>query len=140
MPEIAYSGTFFGETLSIAAALATIRKLISHQVPQYLEIKGLYLKGQIELLLEKHNITNISLYGPPQLNRIRFPDKSTQSLFIETMADNGVLIIGSHNTCFAHKKPELSRILSAWDKTLEAIASGATPKGEIKGNSVRESQ
>src|SRR5882724_2488927 len=36
MPEISYSGTFFGETLSIAASIATIDKLYQLKVPEYL--------------------------------------------------------------------------------------------------------
>ncbi len=49
-----------------------------------------------------------------------------------------MLIIGSHNTCYAHKKPELDRILTAWDTTLKAIVSGVKLEGEvIKGKAVR---
>jgi hypothetical protein len=54
------------------------------------------------------------------------------------MAKNGVLIIGSHNICYAQKQPELDRILCAWDKTLKAIAAGAKLQGDIiQGKAVR---
>src|SRR6266446_4155882 len=138
MPEISYSGTFFGETLSIAASLATIDKLYRLKVPEYLHRIGAYLRTEIRALLEKHNISSIQLYGELALNRIKFADKAVQSLFIQEMAKNGVLIIGSHNTCFAHKKPELDRVLTAWDATLQVIASGGKLEGEIiQGRTIR---
>ena len=141
MPEIAYSGTFFGETLSIAAAIATIDKLHKYDIPRKLNVMGSYLRGEINQLLAKHGAESISLYGEVELNRIKFSGdnpKLTQSLFIQEMAKNGVLIIGSHNTCFAHKKPELDRVLRAWDKTLEVIASGGKLDGGIvQGKAVR---
>src|SRR6266446_2683668 len=138
MPEISYSGTFFGETLSIAASIATIDKLYQLKVPEYLHRIGAYLRTEIRALLEKHNISSIQLYGELALNRIKFADKAVQSLFIQEMAKNGVLIIGSHNTCFAHKKPELDRVLTAWDATLQVIASGGKLEGEIiQGRTIR---
>jgi len=138
MPEISYSGTFFGETLSIAAAIATIDKLHKFNIPYYLYLMGDYLRTEIKALLEKHSVNSIQLYGELALNRIKFDNKTIQSLFIQEMAKNGVLIIGSHNTCYAHKKPELDRILTAWDLTLKAIASGGKLEGEIiQGGAVR---
>lgn len=138
MPEISYSGTFFGETLSIAAAIATIDKLAALDVPGYLNKIGAYLRGEINVLLTKHKVDGIKLYGEVELNRIKFADKTIQSLFIQEMAKNGVLIIGSHNTCFVHKKPELDRIIKAWDKTLAAIAAGQTlDGGVVQGKAVR---
>jgi glutamate-1-semialdehyde aminotransferase len=138
MPEISYSGTFFGEALSIAASIATIDKLDKENVPQYLNYIGRYLREGIQALLNKHQVGTILLYGPVELNRIKFDTKETQSIFIQEMAKNGVLIIGSHNTCYAHKKPELQKVIQAWDKTLAAIAMGQKLEGEvIKGKAVR---
>lgn len=140
IPEIAFSGTFFGETLSLAAGIATINKLVRLDVPRYLNTMGGMLRAEINILMAKHGVTGISLHGELELNRIRFKEKNLQALFIQEMAKNGVLIIGSHNTCFAHKKPELDRILSAWDATLLAISQGVALKGKIRGNNVRAGQ
>ncbi len=138
MPEISYSGTFFGEALSIAAAIATINKLAANDVPRKLNVMGAMLRSEINVLLNKHSISTIQLYGEVELNRIKFSDKTTQSLFIQEMAKNGVLIIGSHNTCFAHKKTELDRVVNAWDATLKAISSGKSlDGGVVQGGAVR---
>lgn len=138
MPEISYSGTFFGEALSIAASIATIDKLAALDVPGYLNKAGTFLRSEINILLDKHRVDGIKLYGEVELNRIKFADKKLQSLFIQEMAKNGVLIIGSHNTCFAHKQTELDKVIQAWDATLAAIAAGAALEGGvIKGKAVR---
>lgn len=138
MPEISYSGTFFGEALSIAASIATIDKLERLDVHGYLKAMGVWIKGEVDALLEKHSVDSIQLHGLPELNRIKFADKTVQSLFIQEMAKNGVLIIGSHNTCYAQKRPEIDRILSAWDATLKTISSGGKLDGGIiQGKAVR---
>jgi len=139
MPEISYSGTFFGEALSLAASIATIDKLVNEKVPSYLNYIGRYLRSEIMPKISEHNmICRIDLYGPVELNRIRFDTKETQSIFIQEMAKNGVLIIGSHNTCFAHKKPELEKVVKAWESTLYAMSKGqALEGGVIQGKAVR---
>jgi len=138
MPEISYSGTFFGEALSIAAAIATIHKLESENVPVYLEDIGLKLEVGLNRSIANHKIKGIDIYGHASLLRIKYGDKHIQSLFVQEMAKRGVLIINSINTCFAHKEPQIRHILSAFDKTMEAIANGAQLYGEpIKGKPVR---
>jgi len=127
MPEIAYSGTFFGETLSIAAAIATIEKLERERVPVWLLSLGISVYANVTTLIQKARLTEyISLYGPMELNRIKFKNNGVQSLFIQEMAKNGVLIIGSHNLSFAHGKTELDIITRAWEKTLDKLAEAAS--------------
>lgn len=142
MVDISYSGTFFGETLSMAAAIACIDKLERLNVPKYLNITGSYLRSEINILLDKYATDGIKIHGEVELNRIKFIGDSSgkymQSLFIQEMAKNGVLIIGSHNTCYAHKKPQLDHILSAWDRTLKSISEGVKLDGGIiTGKAVR---
>jgi hypothetical protein len=44
-----------------------------------------------------------------------------RSMFIAKMAENGVLIINSNNLSYAHKEPEIERILDAYAGTFIAI-------------------
>src|SRR5882762_4041481 len=127
MSEIAYSGTFFGETLSIAAAIATIEKLERERVPVWLLSLGISVYANVTALIQKARLTEyISLYGPMELNRIKFKNNGVQSLFIQEMAKSGVLIIGSHNLSFAHGKIELDIITRAWEKTLDKLVEAAS--------------
>lgn len=141
MPEIAYSGTFFGETLSIAAAIATIDKLERENIPRKLNIFGSKLRSEIKRLIIKHDVEDrIKLYSEVELNRIKFADDRDKALFIHTMAKEGVLIIGSHNISAAHGEPELQRILKAYDRCLYDMADNKNLDqwaGQIRGKSVR---
>jgi glutamate-1-semialdehyde 2,1-aminomutase len=122
MPEISYSGTFFGETLSITAAIATIEKLERDNVHGYLESEGAFTRGYIEEIIKLRGLEDvISLYGRYELNRIKFKNSAIQSLFIQEMAKNGVLIIGSHNFSSKHRDAEVFRIHMAWAATLDKL-------------------
>lgn len=139
--NIFYSGTFFGETLSIAAAIATIKKLNSHNVIKYLWDTGDHLTARIDELLRRHNLTKaISLSGPAVKKIINFHDvpdsKATKdqirTYFMQEMIQSGVLIISSNNLSFAHKKPEIERIVAAYDATFSKIKT-ALLRGDIAG-------
>lgn len=129
-PDVFYSGTFFGETLSIAAAIATINKLERENVIPCLWESGEYLTEQIESEIEAKNLSNyIKITGLPPKKNIEFigstspsvsPDQ-LRTLFMKEMIQQGVLIIASNNLSFAHKKPELKRIMTAYAHTLGCI-------------------
>lgn len=122
MPEISYSGTFFGETLSIAASIATIEKLEREDVHEHLDEFGRGLRNSISDKIKEAGLDEyISLYGPAELNRIKFKNNGVQTLFIQEMAKHGVLIIGSHNISYAHGPNEYQMIINAWKKTLLKI-------------------
>jgi len=128
MPEISYSGTFFGETLSIAASIATIEKLEREDVHEHLSEFGRGLRISLSDKIKDAGLDEyISLYGPVELNRIKFKNNGMQTLFIQEMAKHGVLIIGSHNISYAHGPNEYQMIVNAWKKTLlkikEAVSS-----------------
>jgi glutamate-1-semialdehyde aminotransferase len=121
--NIFYSGTFFGETLSIAAAIATIDKLENLDVPGYLLRSGIFLERDILKLKKKYDLwETIKLYGYYPLLRLKFANDRIRTLFTREMAQQGVLIIGSNNLSFAHKAPELQKIVTAYDHTFGVIA------------------
>jgi glutamate-1-semialdehyde 2,1-aminomutase/spore coat polysaccharide biosynthesis protein SpsF len=123
--NIFYSGTFFGETLGIAAALATIDKMERDDVIEHLWSFGTRLRAHINTIVTQlglHDVVRLS--GEAPLIKIDFlgeHKEKLRSLFIEQMAQNGVLIIGSNNLSFAHKDPQLKRIVTAYGATLIAI-------------------
>jgi len=49
---------------------------------------------------------------------------------MQEMIQGGVLIINSNNLSFAHKAPELQRILTAYDGAFASIAEGIE-KGDL---------
>lgn len=120
MEKVCFSGTFFGETLSLAAAIATIDKLDRCDVPRHLFNIGAVLWDRADALIAKHGLgDSIKLTSShPALVRLTFKDPRIRTLFMESMIENGVLIIASHNVNYAMKEPELNKIISAYEEAL----------------------
>ena len=145
--NIFYSGTMFGETLSIAAAIACIKKLEREDVISHICSTGMTLYTEIEALISKHSLKDIvSVTGHPSRLMVNFKDGASatkdqiRTLFMMEMAQGGVLIINSNNLSFAHKEPELKRILTAYDRAFTIISDGLR-RGDIAsrvGSSVVE--
>jgi len=128
-PEnIFYSGTMFGETLSLAASLATIKKMQRENVIQHLWKVGAEIDLEMRRLLDRYDLHDfIKLHGefPKVFVTFRDADNATanqiRTLFMQTMIENGVLIIGSNNVSWSIREPELRRIFKAYDATFDTI-------------------
>lgn len=125
--KLHYSGTFFGESLSLAAAIATIKKIEQNGVIANIWASCLIIEKEFSQLKIKHGLTDeISLQGIPGFSRLKFKTPQIQSLFMQTMIQNGVLIINSHMLSYAHRDPELRRVVTAYDATMKVIADAVT--------------
>lgn len=126
--NVFYSGTFFGETLSIAAALATIQKIERENVIEHLWKQGNILMQEMQKAVvynDLEQVVQIDGIGP----RVRIDFKCPEStklvvaaIFRQEMIKNGVLVIGSNNICFAHGKPEIDRCARAYTHAFAKIA------------------
>ncbi len=129
--NIFYSGTMFGETLSLAAAIATIKKLergnLLTQVHDYGELIG----AETEALIIKNRVSElIRIEGHPSFKRLKFKDDKIAALFRKEMIATGTLIIASHNISTSHGISEVKRIWNSYDHTL-GIIRDAINKGDI---------
>lgn len=117
--NVFFSGTFQGETLSLAAAIACIKKLERENVPASLAAMGSHLKGALkpnELL---------PLTGFPTHQKVAFKDDKVKTVFIREMIKRGVLTIGTLNLCYAHGAPELKRVIRAWGEVTDLLESNS---------------
>lgn len=133
-----FSGTFFGDTLSIAASIATIEKMEKEHVIDHLYRCGNQIKSKFS-----HSKT-VEFHGISNLLKLRFPNNSVQSLFTQEMAQQGVLVLNANGFSFAHKTPEIQKIIRAYSHTLDLIEDAVTSgtvddrlKGSIKGRGLR---
>ena len=136
---IFYSGTFFGDTLSIAAAIATIKKMEDENVIEHIWKCGARLINEIGCWRGGFNFTG----GIFPLTKIVFEDcrgvtkQQIQSLFMQEMIQQGVLIINANCFSYAHKKPEMDKIVRAYTLT-SSVIDYCIAKGDIekrlKGN------
>ncbi len=145
MEDIFYSGTFGGETLSLAAAIATIDKIEKEGVTERLWSTGADLKAQALARIAKAGLSEaVGLVGAAPWAILTFKDhakaskEAVKTLFLREMIAAGVLINASHNICFAHSQTDVSRVLAAYDHAL-AVLRDALDRGDIErrlGNQV----
>lgn len=128
MEKIFYSGTFGGETLSLAAAIAVIDKMKRESIIATLWQKGEVLANQVNQLIHEYELSSvISLSGMSPWKFINFSDqlpidKSViRTLFIGEMLANGVLIQGTHNICAAHNDADWQHVLLAYRSAFSVI-------------------
>lgn len=132
--NIFYSGTFFGETLSLAASIATIDKLQRENVIDHIWTESANLKVGIANAIIKHGVVENVIFDKSVLGRLSFSSRKIQDVFTRAMADAGVLIINSHNLTYAHKAPQIRRIIKAYDYALEKVAKecGSSSPEEVE--------
>ena len=145
MEDIFYSGTFGGETLSLAAAIATIDKIEREKVTERLWSTGASLKAQALARIAKAGLSEtVGLVGAAPWSILTFKDhinaskEAIKTLFLREMIAAGVLINASHNVCFAHRAADIDRVLAAYDHAL-AVLRGALERGDVErrlGNQV----
>lgn len=120
--NIFYSGTFFGETLSLAASLATIKKMEREYTIGTLWTVGMSVRAVAQNTITSWGLDDhIKLSGVAPRVTLSFSSDKIRTLFLIAMAENGVLIINSHNISAAHKGPWLDRIGNAYEQTCGLI-------------------
>jgi len=126
--EIFFSFTFGGETLSLAAALATINKLQREPVIQTMTASGEAILSRVQALIDQHDLGHIfSLSGHPTWSFLLMQDAASYSqweiktLFLQEMFARGILTFGTHNLSYAHRPADLDRLFAVYDEVLPLI-------------------
>lgn len=128
MEEVFFSFTFGGETLSLAAALATMTKLQREPVIKTIWTQGQKIIDGTKILIEKHTLGNIlSVGGKACWSFLIFKDTDVYSqwelktLFLQEVFARGILIIGSHNMTYSHSDADISKLLKVYDEVFVMI-------------------
>jgi glutamate-1-semialdehyde 2,1-aminomutase len=128
MEEVFFSFTFGGETLSLAAALATLTKLQRKPIIKTLWSQGQKIIDGTKALIEKHALGDIlSVGGKACWSFLIFKDTDIYSqwelktLFLQEVFARGILTIGSHNMTYAHSDADISRLLRVYDEVFAMI-------------------
>ncbi|MBM3518541.1 MAG: aminotransferase class III-fold pyridoxal phosphate-dependent enzyme [Alphaproteobacteria bacterium] len=136
LEDVFFSGTFGGEALSLAAAIAVIDKMRREPVIEALWHTGAILAATAQAAIVRHGLLEVvALKGLPPWMIIAFKDHpkargpAIRTLFVREMLARGVLISGSHNVCYAHDQADLDHVAAAYDGALatlaEELATGA---------------
>jgi glutamate-1-semialdehyde 2,1-aminomutase len=128
MEEIFFSFTFGGETLSLAAALATMTKLQKEPVIEKLWSQGRKVVDGTKLLIENHRLEDVlSIGGKECWSFLIFKDSDIYSqwelktLFLQEVFRRGILALGTHNMSYAHTDEDISKLLGIYDEVFAII-------------------
>jgi glutamate-1-semialdehyde 2,1-aminomutase len=137
MEEIFFSSTFGGETVSLAASLATVRKMQREPVHEKLNAMGERVIALTRANVERNGLSAaIAICGKPSWSLMQFRDAAgataaqVKSLFLQELIGRGILTAGSYNMCYAHGESDLAHLDRAQREACTAVRE-ALDAGDI---------
>ncbi len=136
MEEIFFSFTFGGETLSLAAALATMDKLRREPVVDTVARRGASLLEALDRVITESGAGDfLRTSGHPSWSFLNISDAGGYSswqiktLFMQEMLARGILTYGTHNLNYAHTEDDIDTVLAAYREVLpmltDAVENGS---------------
>ena len=133
-----FSFTFGGETLSLAASLATLKEIAKTEVIAYNWEQGGKIKDGLNILAREFGLENfVRCVGLPPRTLVSFFDESgresllIKSLFQQECFKRGVLFSGGQNICFSHSDEDVEYTLRVYRAALEIIG-GAIRQSNVE--------
>jgi glutamate-1-semialdehyde 2,1-aminomutase len=129
MEDIFFSTTFGGETLSLAAARATIDRLERDRIPDRLATLGTRLRdGVLRLAVDSGCGDVFAISGHPSWTFLRIAptDRASaaeiKTLLLQELFARGILFLGTHNLSAAHDEADIDRLLGCYRELLPWLA------------------
>lgn len=128
MEHIFFSGTFSGETASLAAAKVALSKVDSLNIPDNMFKKGSYLLAELnQLILEQECGDFLSTAGHPSWSFLIIKDFNGYSsfeiktLFIQETLKRGIITLGTHNISYAHSFEDIDKLISTYKEVFSIL-------------------
>jgi glutamate-1-semialdehyde 2,1-aminomutase len=135
MEEVFFSFTMGGETLSLAAALATLNKIDQEPVIENIHIQGRKVIDGVKDLISRHGLGEmLSISGHPAWSFLNFKDAGPYSLwqiktlYMQEILTRGVLTYGTHNMSYAHSDGDVARLLDVYDQVFPILRDAVENK------------
>ncbi|PAR27114.1 aspartate aminotransferase family protein [Vibrio metoecus] len=129
MEDIFYSGTFAGETASLAAANVVLDKVKNEGVCQHLAQLGNELKERLIALIKSHQLEDyVCCQGHPSWSFTIFKGAESitpfemKTYFMQEMFKSGILTLGTHNLSFSHTSEHINALLDNYDRFFGKLA------------------
>lgn len=131
LEEAFFSFTFGGETLSLAASLATMTKIQKEPVIETIRKTGQKLLTGIGKIIDENELGDIcSIGGDPKWTILSIKDTekynswTIKTLFMQEMLKRGILTLGSHETTYAHTDEDIEKLLTAYSEVMPILKHG----------------
>ncbi|WP_448552049.1 aminotransferase class III-fold pyridoxal phosphate-dependent enzyme [Thalassotalea montiporae] len=139
MEDVFFSGTFGGETASLAAAKVVLDKVDHQDVPKQLAETGQYLLEGLERLITEYQCQSfVSTAGHPSWSFLQIADSNgytsfeLKTLFMQEMLARGILTFGSHNISLSHSKADIDELLARYQEVLPMLKDAITNRTVIE--------
>lgn len=126
--EIFFSFTMGGETLSLAAALATMKKLRKENVIAKMTARGDALSKRVQALIDRHHCGHfLSTTGHPTWSFLHIRDTPAatmweiKTLWLQEILSYGILSVGTHNLSYAHDEQDIDTLIGVYDKVFPVL-------------------
>lgn len=136
--KIFFSGTFGGETLSLAAAKAVLMKLQREPVLETLKQRGQKILDDVEKLIIELDLSHfLSTGGHPSWSFLLFKDVPPvttwviKTFFMQEMFERGIYTFGTHNMSYAHNDTDIEALINAYREVFGLIKEGIL-QGDLK--------
>lgn len=140
MDDIFFSGTFGGETLSLAGSIAVIQKMKRESVIQHLQQAGERLDQAVSKILKDTHLDHlISFKGHPcwkimSVENVGNISAQVIKTFIQkNMIARGVIILSTHNMSYAFGNDEHDTVIKAYRETFSELSHHLT-QGTLMDN------
>lgn len=125
MNDIFFSGTFGGETLSLAASKACLDKMVAVDFANHIWQKGDMLLAELAGILGEHSFLELKGLAPWSFALVKASDAYNplvvKSVLIQEFAKREVLFAGTHNLNLAHDDHAMSRLLSTYREVVPMV-------------------
>ena len=118
--EIFFSMTYSGETVSLAAALATLDVIESEPVIEHIWDRGTQLRQGLQRLADQASF-DVTLLGNPPRSALSFSDGELRALFLQEAHKHGVLFGVPMFITYSHGDAEIKRTLAVVEAAFERL-------------------
>jgi glutamate-1-semialdehyde aminotransferase len=129
MSEVFLSGTFGGDTISLAAAKYTIEKYLKNDVAGALSRKGLYFKEQLNKSMSESSKEIFSLTGHPSwlFHNWRLPNEIDlnviKTYFLQEILKKGVLALSTINVMYALTDKQIETCVFVYSNVINELSN-----------------
>jgi glutamate-1-semialdehyde 2,1-aminomutase len=130
MQDIFFSGTFGGETLSLAAADVVLGRMATGEPTAALARIGAELVEAVDAARSEASKSLLEFTGHPSWIFLKWSvaDARTlnevKTLFLQEMLRRGVLVLGTHDVTTAFTTDDIALVAAAYAETLDVIVDG----------------
>jgi glutamate-1-semialdehyde aminotransferase len=137
LPETYYGMTFEGESVSIAAAHATLTELIEENVVPALYQKGERIRNVYRDLAKRYRVPTSAVGFEPCMHMHFESQDGVHSrellwLMIQELVRNGIFTFGAFILCYSHNNWELRKLERALEQSMSVLRT-ALDRGTTEG-------